>query len=124
MKPNSIGRIGAIIVMISSVLVILIAILIMLLLGFTYETSEMVFNPDLGYWGEWETIYSTHISWLTIIFLIIAIASAVVIWMCITFMQTGRFKILLGILAIVFLFSSLIGLIGGILILASSPEDA
>ena len=117
MKVNLTGKIGGSLVIIGSIIGIIFGIVIATL-GFDLfnnldETSGQIF--------EVMTMVVFAIVLLLIGIFLIAM-SALFIAGSVIFIRTGKYKTTLGIISIIVLMVTIVGLLGGILILASQVE--
>ncbi len=102
-KPNAAGKAGAILNILAGIVVVLIGFI---LLSFTSTTTEWL--------GE-----TTSFSIIKLIWLLYILFGLIMIVISIIFMISSKFKLLLGLVSIL----TGLGLISGILILISQPEE-
>ncbi len=124
MKVNITGKIGAALVIIGSAINTLFGILLIVL---GIQLFQGVQGGDSMDGGASEELFGVMMLIIFSIVLLIMglfliVMSMLFIGGSIYFMVTGKFKILLGITTAIVLMGSIMGLVGGILILASKTE--
>lgn len=123
MKNNAVGITGASLTIIGAVLNIIIGLVFILLALNLSDALRNDVDYDLQNVGAIIFILIFEIILLLIGLIIIALSIFIILG-AIKFIKTGKHKVLVGIVSLVLLMVTIVGFIGGILILVSKQEES